>query len=180
MICKNCKTKNITKAQYCRNCGCAFTDEQRQAAYDRTIYGKIDKLEKWKGYLTLEVITGHPVFKTVVLVAILLWGIFLGRSNGNQMLILESESYRVQQNVTTGEYYVLTQQDSVSLALYLPRKAETVQLQAIVKDAVVQEQNFTAEEQPSLECGAAEYYYITADYGDSTERITVYVVQEQS
>lgn len=179
MICKNCKTKNITKAQYCRNCGNAFTDEQRQAAYDRTIFGKIDKLEEWKGYVTLEFITGHPIFKIVVLVAILVWGIFLGRTNGNQMLILESDAYQVQQNVTTGEYYVLTEQDSVSLALYLPRKAEAVQLQAIVNDAVVQEKSFAAEEQPRLESGAAEYYYITADYGDSTEKITVYLVAQK-
>ena len=58
MICKNCQTKNIKKAQFCRHCGEAFTDEQRQEAYDRTIFGKIEKLEKWKGYVTLDFITG--------------------------------------------------------------------------------------------------------------------------
>ena len=178
MICKNCQTKNITKAGYCRSCGSAFTEKERQKAYDRTIYGKIEKLEKWKGYLTLEFITGNPIFKTVVLIAILVWGFFLGRANGDRMLILESEVYRVQQHVTTGEYYVLTEQDSVSLALYLPRQAEAVQLQAFIDDTVVQEQSFSAEEQPRLECGAAEYYHITADYGDSTEQIKVYVVSE--
>lgn len=178
MICKNCQTKNITKAQFCHNCGSAFTDEQRQKAYDRTIFGKIDKLEKWKGYITLDVITGHPIFKTVVLVAILLWGLFLGRTNGDQMLILESQTYQVQQNATTGEYYVLTSQDSVSVSLYLPRQAETVQLQAIVDGNVTQEQSFAADEQPRLECGVAEYYYITADYGDSTEQIKVYLAKE--
>lgn len=178
MICKNCQTKNITKAQFCRHCGSAFTDEQRQEAYDRTVFGKIDKLEKWKGYITLEAITGHPIFKTVVLVAILLWGLFLGRTNGSQMLILESESYRVQQHTTTGNFYVLTTQDHISVSLYLPRQAETVQLQAIVDGEIAKEQTFAAEEQPSLESGAADYYYITADYGDGTERITVYLVQE--
>ena len=178
MICRNCQTKNIIKAQYCRHCGDAFTDEQRQEAYDRTIFGKIDKLEQWKGYLTLEFITGNPIFKTVVLVAILLWGFYLGRTNGERMLIMESDAYRVQQHVTTGEYYVLTDQDSVSVSLYLPRQAEEVQLQGIVDGEVVGEQRFTAEEQPQLECGAVDYYYITADYGKRTERITVYVVQE--
>ena len=71
MICKECGTKNITKAQFCVHCGSAFTDEERQKAYDRTIFGKIEKLEKWKGYITLDFITGHPVFKTLVLIAIL-------------------------------------------------------------------------------------------------------------
>lgn len=178
MICKKCQTKNITKAQYCRHCGSTFTEEERQKAYDRTVFGVIDKLEKWKGYITLEFITGSPIFKTVVLLAILVWGFFLGRTNGDRMLILESDAYRVQQNVNSGEYYVLTEQDSVSLDLYLPRQAEAVQLQAFIDGTVVLEQSFTGEEQPRLDCGAAEYYHICADYGDSTERITVYVVPE--
>lgn len=178
MICKNCQTKNITKAQFCSHCGSAFTDEQRQEAYDRTVFGKIEKLEKWKGYITLDFITGHPIFKTLVLVAILVWGLFLGRANGNQMLILESEAYRVQQHITTGEYYVLTQEDSVSLSLYLPRQAETVVLQAVVDGQVTQEQSFAAEEAPLLKSGAAEYYYITANYGNSAEQIKVYLLQE--
>ena len=178
MICKNCQTNNITKAQFCRNCGEAFTDEQRQEAYDRTIYGKIEKIEKWKGYITLDFITGHPIFKTVVLVAILVWGLFLGRTHGDQMLILESDAYQVQQLVSTGDYYVLTEYDSVSVSLYLPRQAESLQLQAIIDGQVTMEQTFSSEEQPSLKCGAAEYYYITADYGDGTERITVYVTKQ--
>lgn len=178
MICKECGTKNITKAQFCSHCGSAFTDEQRQQAYDRTIFGKIEKLEKWKGYITLDFITGHPIFKTLVLVAILVWGLFLGRANGNQMMILESDAYRVQQHITTGEYYVLTEADSVSVSLYLPRQAESVVLQAIVNGEVSQEQSFSAEEAPLLESGAAEYYYITANYGGSAEQIKVYLVQE--
>lgn len=178
MICKNCQTKNIQKAQFCSHCGKAFTDEQRQQAYDRTIFGKIEKLEKWKGYITLDFITGHPVFKTLVLVAILVWGLLLGRANGSQMLIMESETYRVQQHATTGEYYVLTEQDRVSVSLYLPRKAESLRLQAIVDGQTVQDQTLAIDELPALEYGAADYYFITADYGDGTERITIFVVQE--
>ena len=45
MICKNCNTENIIKAKFCQHCGSAFTDEQREEAYDRTIFGMIDKLE---------------------------------------------------------------------------------------------------------------------------------------
>jgi hypothetical protein len=178
MICNNCQKKNIIKAKFCQHCGSAFSDEERQKAYDRTIFGKIDKLEKWKGYITLDAITGHPIFKTAVLLFILLWGIFLGRSNGNQMLIMESNSYKVQQHITTGEFYVISDRDSVMLSLYLPRQTESVKLQAVVDGQVAQEQDFSAEEQPRLESGAAEYYYIVADYGDKTEQITVYLVKE--
>lgn len=178
MICKNCQTKNITKAQFCRHCGSAFTEQQRQEAYDRTIFGTVEKMEKWKGYLTLEVITGHPVFKTAVLVLILIWGLFLGRTNGNQMLILENEAYQVQQHAETGEYYVITGQDAVSLSLYLPRQTEQVTLLAMAEDQVIQEQTFAAEEQPVLEADAAEYYSIVADYGKKTETITVYLIKE--
>ena len=57
------------------------------------------------------------------------------------------------------------------------KDAETVD-QAIADGAVTREQSFGAEEQPQLESGAAEYYYITADYGRKTEQIKVYLVQQ--
>lgn len=178
MICKNCQKNNITRAKFCRDCGTAFSEEQRQKAYERTIYGKIDKLEKWKGYITLDFITGNPIFKTLVLAAILVWGLLLGRPDGDRMMIQESEAYSVQQHATTGDYYVMAKQNSVSVSLYLPRKAESLQLQAMAGGKVAKEQSFAAEEQPHLECGAAEYYYIIADYGNDTERITVYLMRE--
>ena len=175
MICENCQKKNIIKARFCRHCGRTFTEEQRQKAYDRTIFGKIEKLEKWKSYITLEAITSHPIFKTLVLVAILVWGIFLGRSNGNQMLILENDAYQVQQHAATGEYYILTQAERVSVDLYLPQKAEAVTLQAVVDGQVVRAQTFTPETPPQLEKGGAEYYYITADYGKRKSIVIKYI-----
>ena len=43
---------------------------------------------------------------------------------------------------------------------------------------VVEEQSFSPEEWPFLKSGAADFYYITADYGTRTERIKVFLVQE--
>ena len=70
MICQQCGKKNITKAQYCGSCGTAFSEEQRKKAYNRTIFGVIEKVEELKGYATLEAVTGHPVFRIAVLVLI--------------------------------------------------------------------------------------------------------------
>lgn len=176
MICKECHAKNITKAQYCQQCGNPFSEEERSAAYDKTVFGFIHKLETWKGYVTLDFITDHPIFKTVVLVLILVWGFFLGRSNGKEMLILESETYQVQQNVSSGDFYILTDETQVPLKLYLPQKATSLVLQAIEADAVVQETAFTAEDAILLETTDTAHYILTADYGRRSDCITVYVL----
>ena len=91
---------------------------------------------------------------------------------------MESDAYQVQQHVVSGEYYVLTEQDGVSVSLYLPRQARSILLQAVVGYDVVEEQSFSPEEWPFLKSGAADFYYITADYGTRTERIKVFLVQE--
>ena len=177
MICKECQAKNITKAQFCQHCGSAFTDEDRQNAYDRTIFGMIDKLEEWKGYATLEFITGHPVFKTAVLVLILLWGLWLGRSNGNAMTILEGDTYRVQQNTDNGDYYILTEENQVPLNLYLPRQADLT-LQVWNADTMESQYTFAVEDEILLEVDTSMFFIIEADYGQQYQQIKLYVLPE--
>ena len=50
MKCMKCGYENPTTAEYCHMCGTAFTEQQRQEAYDRTIFGKLDRLENLKGW----------------------------------------------------------------------------------------------------------------------------------
>lgn len=178
MICNECQTKNITKAQFCSHCGNAFTDVERQQAYDKTIFGILDKLEEWKGYATLEFITGHPIFKTAVLVLILLWGLWLGRTNGNDMIILEGDTYRVQQNTENGDFYILTEDNQIPLNLYLPQQAQALQLQMVENDAVIYETSFTVEDEIHLDSTDQAHYLITANYGSYSEQITIYVILE--
>ena len=47
MFCKKCNTENLMKAEYCQACGNQFTPEEKNAAYEKTIFGKFEKLEKY-------------------------------------------------------------------------------------------------------------------------------------
>ena len=175
MICKKCNAKNITTASYCCNCGAPFTEQEKETAYNNTIYGKIEKLEELKGYITLEVITSHPVFRVAVIILILVVGFLFGRPHGNNMAILESESYTVSQNTENGEFYLLTAEEEIGVSLYLPKEYETLTL------TMPDGQTDTIEdgEQLTLKADYESPYIIEADYGKKTESINVYVFLTQ-
>lgn len=179
MRCQNCQQENIRQAQYCAACGTAFSDEQREAAYADTVYGKIEKLESIKSWLTLEAITSHPVFRVLLIVAILAVGLLLGRPHGNRMTILESDAYTVSQHRESGDYYLLTDKAEVGVSLYLPKKAETLTLKKTDGEQVLSETTFTAEEGVALQADDTACYRIEANYGGKTESITVYVPEQQ-
>ena len=180
MICQQCGKKNITKAQYCGSCGAPFSQEQREKAYNKTIFGIIEKVEELKGYATLEAVTGHPVFRVAVLVLILVAGLLLGRPHGDHLTILKSDAYQVQQEMQTGEYYVLTEEDSLVLELYFPRKVENLTVRQYRGEKLMYERSFSAEDAIALEKSHERTYVVEADYGDDTQAITLYVVDAQS
>ena len=47
MLCKKCNTENLLKADYCQSCGNIFTQEEKDAAYEKTIFGKYEKVEEY-------------------------------------------------------------------------------------------------------------------------------------
>ena len=126
MKCKECGHENLTKAQYCSSCGYKFTDKERQAAYDATFFGKLDKLEDIKGWVTLSKITGSKYAKIGLILLIILWGIMSKSNMGTEMMILESDDYTVRYNSNLDEYYIFTEKDEVDLNLYLPGKPEGI------------------------------------------------------
>ena len=91
MKCTKCGQENLLKAQFCSSCGYRFSDEERQAAYDATVWGKLDKISEAKDWITLNKITGNKFFRIAVLVLIILWGIMSGGNRGDKMMILESD-----------------------------------------------------------------------------------------
>ena len=126
MKCVKCGKENLVTARFCSSCGNEFTEKERQAAWDDTFWGKLDKLKEAKEWITLEKITGSRIFKAGLLVLIILWGIMSGGNKGNKMLILESSDYTVRYNSKLDEYYVFTDKDEVDLDLYLPGKPQGI------------------------------------------------------
>jgi len=178
MNCLKCGETNVTKAQFCKKCGREFSDEERDEAYEKTVYGKIEKLEKLQSYISLEAITTHPIFRIAVLLLILIWGLYVGRPNGHEMTILRSDSYQVSQNETNEDYYVLTRQNTVTLRMYFPQEPKTIRLQTYQNDGVLEELEFTVDDLIRVERDPDVSYRIEADYGSKTEAIRLYVLTE--
>ena len=181
MICKKCNTDNIIKAGYCKNCGTAFTQEERDAAFSATIYGKIDKVkdvwDKVTSIANLSVITDHIIVKYGLLVGIILVGLFTGRSHGDAMTILQGNDYSVQYNTELQEYYVLTQQDSVVLNLYLPKQAESIDIRRNTLDGgFISQEIVSADSEIVIPRDDSTVCTITAQYSGSSEEMVLYVV----
>ena len=126
MICRECKTENRIKANFCTHCGHPFTDAERDAAYAKTIYGRFEKLEDLWKTVSLDKITGSSIVKVLSLVAVLVLGGYSVLKNGTQFRPLEHDSYELQYNQKVNEYYLISQQDNIQLQLYLPKQADEV------------------------------------------------------
>ena len=126
MICRECKTKNRIKANFCSYCGHPFSDEERKTAYAKTIYGRFEKLENLWKTVSLDKITGSALVKIVSLVVVLFYGGISIYRNGTEFRPLEHDSYELQYNQKDNEYYLISQNDDVLLQLYLPKQAEEV------------------------------------------------------
>lgn len=126
MKCTNCNTENLLKACYCKECGTPFTSEQKQAAYDKTVFGIIDRIENLWGCLNLDFITGSRWFQLATIGVLAVYMAFVLITNGNQMKIMDSSQYDVTYLTDTKAWCLTTDREAVTVDLYIPGKAETV------------------------------------------------------
>ena len=130
MKCHKCKTTNIVKANYCNKCGEKFTDKEREDAYNKTIYGKLEKIEKIKDIATLDIITGNIVFKIISLVIVLGVGLYFWFTMGMNTKILNSADYKIFYNKSNDQYYLLVDDsyDSVDVSMYRPNRVKKMMI----------------------------------------------------
>ena len=176
LICPSCKSGNLLEAKYCFCCGRQFTDKEQEAAYNMTIYGKIEKAEKIQSILDGSIITGSTWFRVIVVAVIAvvgLWGLY---KNGSNFRVAESDRYEVQYNTEEKEYYLLTEYDSINVALYVPKNTETLELTAVnaVTDEVLEKKTYSMGE------GIALYPDSTVKYLVSTgkQELTMYALRK--
>ena len=161
MYCKKCWRRNMIKAEYCRGCGEPFSEEQRDAAYKKTVFGWIDRFMELKAWTKLEPITGSKWFRIAVLAGIALYALAVLLVNGTHMRIMNSPDYDVQVNTETGIYTLQTETPSVALRLYLPQKVETYDVLTVTAAGEMLEKTaFTPEETPVLEYMPGTYYVV--------------------
>ena len=126
MKCHKCKDENILKANFCQKCGEKFTEKEKEEAYSKTIFGKIDSIKKIKDIATLDAITGNIIFKIVSLLVVLGIGLYFLFTMGINTKILISKDYQIFFNKESNEYYLLVDdsKNSIELNLYRPNRTK--------------------------------------------------------
>jgi len=178
MLCKKCNTENLLKADYCQNCGSKFTQEEKDVAYGKTIYGRFEKLEQYAGYLKpVELIKGNKFFRVGVLVVIVLYSLFMLKIGGNHIRIAESSRYEVLQSKETGAYYIVTDMPSVNAEMHIPRGTENLTVHLVDNYGTVQNtDSYPLDAGISLQANENYHYIIQTDSAKGSESIEVYVV----
>jgi len=128
MKCEVCKTKNIMKANYCKNCGHKFLEKEKKIYRKKTLVGKLEMIEKAYNICSLKVITSHIIFKIVSIIIILGIGIFFSINNGVNLKLLESDNYKIQYNKNENVYYLIVEDNKINLNLYVPEKCKYINL----------------------------------------------------
>lgn len=120
MKCSKCKDINIDKANYCKKYGYHFTENEQKKAHRKTLFGKLEMLEKAYSVCSLKIITDSLIFKIGSLLLMTIIGIMLFTNMENKLRILDSDNYQVQYNTKLDEYYLILYEDETKLNLYKP------------------------------------------------------------
>ena len=175
MKCKNCKTENILKADYCKNCGQQFTESEKKKAYNRTVFGIIDNILNLKSYITFDFITGNKWFKLLSLLILILYSALVLKINGSQMKILDNRDYDIEYNKTTKEYYLVTDKNELGLDLYIPETIETIQLATVDENnSVINEKEYNADENVTLSYSKNSHYVIRS----GRQKLGIYIIMK--
>lgn len=176
MRCNHCGHKNLYKANYCEKCGYKFDENYKTKAYDKTVYGLINKIEDIYSWLSLDKIFGNTYLKIFILLIVLFSTCSKIIENGNDFIIKENDSYIVQYNKTEDKYYIISNEYYINLSLYIPKKTESIVVNEYNIDNVMQNSSdYTIEDSIVLLNEQDKYYVIESIYENSSDALTVYI-----
>lgn len=182
MKCSKCGCENIIKANYCKECKNKFTKEEREKAYNKTLFGKIELIEKWYSRLTLQEITGHIVFKICSIGVILVIGIYMLFTMGITTKILDSNDYKIYYNETLKEYNLLvdSSMNEVDINLYKPNRLKELNILHYDTDnELLEKLEYKEDEDIVLNTYDNDYYVLESKYSNNkSEKIKVIVYKE--
>ncbi len=175
MKCKNCKTENILKADYCKSCGYKFSEKEKKKAYNRTVFGIIDNVLNLKSYITFDFITGNRWFKVISLVGLILYSLLVLKVNDSKLRILDSGDYDIEYNKTTKEYYLVTEETNIGLELYVPEKNKEINLITVDKnDKQLNSTVYKTDQQVTVSYTSDSHYIIQA----GKQQLEFFVIME--
>lgn len=177
MKCIKCQSKNINKANYCKNCGYHFSKEEQEAAKKRTLVGKIERLEKIYKTCTLQLITGNIIFKIVSLLLVLFIGIYFLFHYDNKVTILENANYQIQYNTKLDEYYLLVKDDETNLNLFIPNKIDNLEVKLLdEKNQELEHQTYQKDAKIKLKTNDNGSYYLLNTFSNDKVNDTLKMV----
>lgn len=179
MNCSKCASKNIIKANYCQKCGYKFTEEEKKNAYKKTLFYKLEMIEKWYNHLTLSTITGNIFFKIGSILIILFVGIYLLLTVGINTKILDSKEYKIFYNEKDNVYYLLTSDDKeeINVNLYKPNRLKELSIEHYDSygDLI---NKVNVQDNIILKSYNDDYYVFRSKYDDKEEEMKVIVYKE--
>ena len=182
MKCIKCKTNNINKANYCKNCNYKFSEKEQKIAKRKTLIGKIEMIEDIYNICSFKVITDHILFKIATIIIVLSIGIYFLITNGSNLKLLESDNYKIQYNKKQTEYYLIGKNEEIHLDLYIPKKSKKI----IVKhydrnNNIIIENTYKKLDNIILETNDDnDYYVIESIYkNNNLDQIKLYVYLEE-
>lgn len=146
MKCEKCGYELYYGAKFCSACGTEIPKDAYQDEYNRTVWGYADKFLNWYDTLTLKKITGNVIFKTIVLLLVLAFGIFNAYSAYANIRLLESESYEIEHDKNQGIYYIVTPDEQVNILMYIPKNAEKVIVKGIANEEEASKTEFLPDD----------------------------------
>ncbi|MBR6609867.1 MAG: zinc ribbon domain-containing protein [Oscillospiraceae bacterium] len=186
MKCTNCNTENLRKANYCKNCGQAFTQREKDAAHKQSVVGKLEKAEEIKGkadkvkdILSLSFITDNVWVRLALIVLPFVFSLVIGggAKGGDTMKIHDNGQYDVYYNTTTQEYFVEIDSGSVNLSLYVPKG--TQQINVYFKETTgyeYQSGSYGLEDAITVNENTNGYYTIEAVMENGTQTVRMYTI----
>lgn len=169
MICPNCSRDNISSANFCRYCGHSFSEDDRQAAYESSVYGKLDKAKKAKDIVTLSVITDSLWFRILTIALILALGIWLRTSGVHGFRLESSDDYEIQYLEETDTYYLIAEEDTVPLRLIVPYGTKSLKVKELDEEEdVVSSDSFDLDEGVTLAVSGENHYKLSTSNGKKT------------
>lgn len=180
MICPKCQTNNPISATYCSHCQYVFNNDEKENAYNETIYGQIDKIidniKKIIGILNLSIIFNNRIFRAILLILLLTTAIYL-KINHQQYAIIPSDEYTIEYNQHLNEYYLYTNNDYINLNLYLNKDVDEIIINTYTVDGInINNSIYTTSDNIILNKTEDMYYQII----ENDNSFIVYIIENRN
>ncbi len=186
MRCKNCKTKNTKKANFCKNCGKEFTKVEKLKAETFSIKGVYDTISNIRKVPGLKFIYEHDLAKIAAILLVILSGVLAVLNKENTLHLVNSKSYSLEYNKNEKEYYILEEKNlynendkKINLNLNVPNKINNIYISLYEFDGdLIKEEKYNKKDKITLEANTnGNNYYLISDNKDykNALKVKVYV-----